>query len=133
MRKRQCFRHGRLNCTCDFRNLPRLIEPALLLLLKEQRACHGYVLADRVQEFGLSETPIEPGAVYRCLRQLEMEGHVRSEWDTSGSGPARRSYVLTRDGEALLGRWIDVIRRRSMAMVTFLNRCGDVPDQEETK
>lgn len=129
MRKRYCFRHGRPDCGCDFRNLPRLIEPGLLLLLKEHGGSHGYDLTEKLQELGLSESTVEAGAVYRSLRQLEAEGHVRSTWDTTGNGPARRQYVLTPLGEALLSRWAEVLRRRSGAMVQFVDRYYDAGKQ----
>jgi DNA-binding PadR family transcriptional regulator len=60
---------------------------------------------------GLTETQVDPGAVYRVLRQLEAEGAVVSAWDTSGGGPARRNYELTEMGRARLASWVTVIAR----------------------
>ncbi|PIZ35668.1 MAG: PadR family transcriptional regulator [Armatimonadetes bacterium CG_4_10_14_0_8_um_filter_66_14] len=131
VRQRHCFRHGHADCGCEARNLPRLIEPAVLLLLKEQGSSHGYDLASKVNAEGLSQYPVEPGAIYRCLRQLEAQGCVQSEWDTSGSGPAKRGYVLTDEGDMLLRGWAEVLARRGEAMVRFAKRCsrptGGVP------
>jgi PadR family transcriptional regulator, regulatory protein PadR len=80
--------------------------PITLVLLKEQ-SCHGYELMGRMEEeFGFEE--INPGSVYRTLRQMENEGLCRSEWETSSSamgGPARRIYSITQAGEAYLEAW----------------------------
>ena len=78
--------------------LSRMVEPALLYLLASGAAAHGYDLIEAANELGLSEMPIDAGAVYRCLRQLEADGCVVSTWDTTGVGPARRTYELTGSG-----------------------------------
>ena len=88
--------------------LSRLIEPAVLYLLGRGVAAHGYDLLSEVNAMGLTETQVDPGAVYRALRQLEAEGAVVSSWDTSGGGPARRNYELTELGRARLASWVDV-------------------------
>jgi poly-beta-hydroxybutyrate-responsive repressor len=36
---------------------------------------------------------------------MEKDGLVRSSWDTSGQGPARRIYSITEAGEAYLKLW----------------------------
>jgi poly-beta-hydroxybutyrate-responsive repressor len=55
---------------------------------------------------GLSES--DRPAVYRILRQLELEGKVSSHWDTEDkSGPAKRVYSLTDTGRDFLRLWAD--------------------------
>jgi len=76
--------------------MPRnYLRPCLLLLLAEG-ASHGYELLDEVASLGLDR--VDPGGLYRCLRALDEEGLVRSSWEPSASGPARRTYVLTDEG-----------------------------------
>ena len=76
--------------------LPRtFLRPCLLLLLAEGTS-HGYELLDQVAGLGLDR--VDPGGLYRCLRAMEEEGLVRSEWEPSASGPARRTYELTDEG-----------------------------------
>ena len=99
--------------------LSRLVEPAVLYLLGKGQAAHGYDLISEVNELGLTDTPVDAGAVYRCLRGLEAEGAVVSAWDTSGGGPARRNYELTELGRARLASWVRVISRRAEAMESF--------------
>lgn len=114
--------HGRTRdreCTCVVDRVPRLLEPAILLALR-QRPGHGYELLPQVEELGLADGPVDPGGLYRCLRQMEAEGAVESEWDTSGDGPARRRYRLTGAGEELLAAWAQVIERKAKAMREFV-------------
>lgn len=76
-----------------------LVQPAILLLLKQRRG-HGYELLDRLSELGLEQR--DHARVYRLLRWMESEGLVRSKWEISERGPARRVYQLTTDGERFL-------------------------------
>jgi len=100
--------------------LSRLVEPAVLYLLGRGVAAHGYDLLSEVNAMGLTDTPVDPGAIYRCLRQLEGEGAVVSAWDTTGGGPARRNYELTSLGWARLGAWTALIEQRAEGMQRFL-------------
>jgi poly-beta-hydroxybutyrate-responsive repressor len=100
--------------------LSRLIEPAVLYFLGTGAAAHGYDLLAEVNSLGLTETQVDPGAIYRALRQLESDGAVVSTWDTSGGGPARRNYELTDLGRARLASWVQVISRRADAMQQFV-------------
>ena len=55
------------------------LTPVALVILREESS-YGYELMDRIEEeFGFE--PINPGSVYRALRQMEKEGLCRSEWD----------------------------------------------------
>ena len=76
------------------------LTPYLLMLLRSWNA-YGYELVRQLALFGFSS--VDPGSVYRALRELEQEGKVTSHWDTSAtSGPARRVYTITDAGiEAL--------------------------------
>ena len=102
--------------------LSRMIEPAILYLLASGAAAHGYDLAAAANQLGLSEMEIDPAAVYRCLRQLEMQGCAVSAWDTAGTGPARRVYQLTDAGWQRLDAWAHVITQRTQAMQQFVNQ-----------
>ena len=41
---------------------------------------------------------------------MEEAGWVSSQWDTAGSGPPRRVYTVTLDGEEYLAAWINDLR-----------------------
>jgi PadR family transcriptional regulator, regulatory protein PadR len=71
------------------------VLPFILLLLSRM-SLHGYELSQKLQAFGFKT--IDQGNLYRLLRQLEKEELVSSEWDTNGSGPAKRRYSITKAG-----------------------------------
>ena len=109
--------------------LPRnYLRPCLLLLLAEGTS-HGYELLDQVADLGLDR--VDPGGLYRCLRAMDEEGLVRSSWEPSTSGPARRTYELTDEGR----EWLHVVAG-SLAEVTrslsaYRRRYQRVAEQHE--
>jgi len=91
------------------RRISRFLEPCLLLLLRGD-ATHGYNLLDALHQFGFVPGTVDASVVYRILREMEGAGWVSSQWDTAGSGPPRRVYTLTPDGEEYLAAWITDLR-----------------------
>jgi poly-beta-hydroxybutyrate-responsive repressor len=71
------------------------VLPFILLLLSKV-SLHGYELSHKLEAFGFKS--LDQGNLYRMLRQLEKEELVSSEWDTTGSGPAKRRYSTTKAG-----------------------------------
>jgi len=83
--------------------MPRnYLRPCLLLLLAEGTS-HGYELLEQVAGLGMHR--VDPGGLYRCLRAMDEEGLVRSAWQPSATGPARRTYTLTDEGR----EWLHVL------------------------
>ena len=85
----------------------RWLTPVALVLLKEESS-YGYELMERIEEeFGFER--INPGSVYRTLRQMEKEGLCSSVWDVrdeeGGGVPPRRMYAITDAGETYLEAW----------------------------
>lgn len=80
----------------------RAVQAPVLLLLLAEHPAHGYELIRRLRAFG--RAPADSAQVYRLLRALEAEGSVVSRWRASASGPARREYQLTEQGDAALRR-----------------------------
>lgn len=76
-----------------------LMVPVILLSLRDW-SLHGYKIIQELARFGF--TSIDQGNLYRTLRQLEKDDLVKSEWDTSQGGPAKRIYSITEAGEAYL-------------------------------
>ena len=98
----------------------RYIQPSLLLGLKI-RPSYGYELINSIHEFGFVQGQAPPGMIYRHLRGLEADGLVQSEWQTEGSGPARRIYRLTPEGDEALSLWIDYMQKQADNLVSFIN------------
>jgi PadR family transcriptional regulator PadR len=90
----------------EYRHSPlmiSLLEPALLILLREQPR-HGYTLLTDLEMLGMSA--IHPSVVYRTLREMEGLEWIQSDWDTGHTqGPPRRTYQLTAQGEEALQNW----------------------------
>lgn len=92
------------------------LQPVLLLMLREWSS-YGYELMEKMAQFGLAA--MNPGTVYRTLRQMEKDGVIKSNWDTSAAGPARRVYSITDAGEAYLTYWADSLNHYQKMMNTF--------------
>ncbi len=92
------------------------LVPVLLLMLR-QWSSYGYELMEKMSTFGLAA--MNPGTFYRTLRQMEKDGMVRSNWDTSEGGPARRVYSITDAGEAYLNYWAQSLDQYQRMMDTF--------------
>lgn len=92
------------------------LQPVLLLMLREWSS-YGYELMEKMAQFGLAA--MNPGTVYRTLRQMEKEGVISSSWDTSSAGPARRVYSITEAGESYLKYWADSLDHYQKMMNTF--------------
>jgi len=94
------------------------IQPSLLLLLSKESA-HGYQLLDKLNQ-NEDTRGMDPGFLYRTLRQFEEDGLVKSSWDMEGHGPARRVYEITTDGIEYLHVWASHIRSNRARIGRFL-------------
>jgi poly-beta-hydroxybutyrate-responsive repressor len=103
----------------------RYIQPSLMLGLKI-RPSYGYELIHNLQNFGFVKGQAPPGMIYRHLRELEADGLVESEWQTEGTGPARRIYRLTAEGEEVLALWIDYMESQANHLINFINKYKDM-------
>jgi PadR family transcriptional regulator PadR len=94
------------------------LTPVTLVLLKEESS-YGYEIMERLEEeFGFEQ--INPGSVYRTLRQMENEGICESEWEFSAEdGPARRMYSITEAGEIYLDAWADACKQYQQIIDSF--------------
>ena len=100
--------------------LPRhYLKPCLLLLLAEGPS-HGYELLEQSRRLGIQGA--EPGGLYRYLRSMEKEELVRSWWEPSQAGPARRTYILTDSGHGALRTSIESLRDVRQLLVDLLDR-----------
>ena len=105
------------------------LRPCLLLLLAEGPS-HGYELLEQVRLFGIAGA--EPGGLYRYLRTMEKEELVRSWWEPSQSGPARRTYVLTDAGYEALRASVDSVRDVRRLLVDLLDRYDTLAQEAPT-
>ena len=105
------------------------LVPVILLTLREWNS-YGYELMERAATFGFEA--MNPGTLYRTLRQMEKDGVVESSWETSKGGPARRMYSITDAGEAYLEFWAKALEQYQRNMDTFFRLyTGRPPGQPE--
>ena len=99
----------------------RYIQPSILLGVL-QRSSYGYELIQTIQDYGFMEGPPPPGMIYRHLRNLENDGLVCAEWETAGSGPAKRMYRITEEGTMVLELWVGYMARQVQNLERFIQR-----------
>ena len=119
--KRICNRHD-YPCTCAMGHLNRFVEPVLLLVLKQNRQSYGYDLLGKLAEHAFTDGKIEKAVLYRTLHRLEQYGYIDSDWETGQSGPARRVYILTKDGHRHLKEWAEVLAKVAASMTRFVHQ-----------
>jgi poly-beta-hydroxybutyrate-responsive repressor len=78
---------------------------------------YGYELMERATAFGFEA--MNPGTLYRTLRQMEKDGIVESSWETSKGGPARRMYSITDTGVDYLDFWARSLEQYQRTMDSF--------------
>ncbi len=121
MPRKICVHHSRdYPCSCGLGNLYRFVEPVVLRMLQIKGRSCGYNLCSELQEHALTDAEIDKAALYRTLRHLEANGHVKSAWEEGEGGPARRVYRLTKEGEKHLEEWTVVLENLSRSMSRFV-------------
>jgi PadR family transcriptional regulator, regulatory protein PadR len=104
------------------------LVPVILLTLREWNS-YGYELMERTAAFGFEA--MNPGTLYRTLRQMEKDGVVKSKWETSKGGPARRMYTITDAGEAYLDFWAEALEQYRRNMDAFFSLYTGRPTNEK--
>ena len=99
----------------------RYIQPSILMSLYLKSA-YGYELIQKIGDFGFIQGQAPPGMIYRHLRKLEEDGMVLSEWETDGSGPAKRVYQITADGIEILHAWVDYMDGQARKLSRFVRQ-----------
>ena len=97
--------------------LPKDLRTAWLLLLLRVEPSYGYVLRQELAARGLE---IEPGTLYRALRELEGDSLISSRWAESSGGPRSRVYTITAEGERCLNVLAETIAVARDSQVAFL-------------
>ena len=95
------------------------LQPCLLLLLKEGPK-HGYSLMEELGKRKLLGQDVDVGNLYRTLRRMEGEGLVESAWSEQSTGPNKRIYQITSNGDESLMFWATALEQRTSMIYNFL-------------
>jgi poly-beta-hydroxybutyrate-responsive repressor len=98
----------------------RFMQPSVLMALLKAPS-YGYELIHSIQDFGFVQGQAPPGMIYRHLRQLEDDGLVTSEWETGGTGAAKRIYHITPEGQDVLASWIEYMAAQADKLSGFIS------------
>jgi PadR family transcriptional regulator, regulatory protein PadR len=103
----------------------RYIQASILLALKI-KSSYGYELIQEIPRFGFIQGQAPPGMIYRHLRDLEENGLVASQWETQGSGPAKRVYQLSEEGREALESWIGYMHGQVQRLSQFIQTYREI-------
>jgi PadR family transcriptional regulator PadR len=70
----------------------------LILSLLSERAMYGYEILQEAERRSAQQFRMKEGTIYPALHQMERSGLLRSAWQESDSGRARKYYSLTAKG-----------------------------------
>jgi PadR family transcriptional regulator, regulatory protein PadR len=102
------------------------LVPVILLSLRGWNS-YGYELMERTAAFGFEA--INPGTLYRTLRQMEKDGLCESKWETPSDGPARRMYSITDIGAAYLDLWVEALEEYRRIIDSFFRLYAGMPQR----
>ncbi len=77
----------------------------LLTILAEEQN-YGYAVVVRLNDLGFEG--LNEGSVYPALSRLEKRGLLKSRLQPSPTGPARKYYSTTAQGQTSLAEMVDV-------------------------
>lgn len=127
---------------CGFSDIgmsPNFWMRAWILVSLSKQKSYGYELMSTISrimpEYGTS-SPSTMGNQYRILRMLEANGFITSEWNTAGSGPARRIYSITslgiKETEEIV-RYIGQTKQVVDRFVGYIEETGERLSERERK
>ena len=115
------------DCPCTGKSMSNLSAPWLLLTLYHQDGIHGYeitkIIRLHIERMGVG---LNMAGLYRHLKVLEERGMLRSQWDTTAKGPARRKYYLTEAGKQCLWHWMQTLTTQMALIGQFFDFAGSV-------
>lgn len=92
----------------------------ILLYLAEEPGC-GMDLYKKLGQL-IPISKFDSAIVYRSLAKLKKDGLVEFEWDTSGTGPAKKIYRITTAGLEKLKEHKEFVDLRIRNLQIFLDK-----------
>jgi PadR family transcriptional regulator PadR len=82
----------------------------LTVLAKSNEDLYGYEIAKRLDKARQGQPLFKEGTLYPVLRSLSASGLLSSRIVPSYSGPPRRYYRITPEGQTVLQEWLAIWR-----------------------
>ncbi len=79
------------------------MKPLVLSMLKDGPK-YGFQLVYRARQLYEGQIPWSNSKLYPLLHKMEHDGWVESYWKSSDSGPDRKYYRITAEGEKALAK-----------------------------
>lgn len=79
--------------------LKGILDGCILAVIAEE-SVYGYELSRKLQQVGLND--VSEGTIYPVLLRLQKNGMIEGEMRPSDSGPNRKYYDITAQGEEAL-------------------------------
>ena len=119
---------ARLNeCPCSGKNMNYFLGPWVLLVILENEGVHGFEIRKILEDWLKGQSiSFNLSGIYRHLKAFEERGVVRSEWDVSNRGPAKKRYFLTETGRECLLRWIDTLAIQGRLISDFIKKVSEL-------
>jgi PadR family transcriptional regulator PadR len=84
------------------RELKRGSTELLILALLEERACHGYELAQQIEARSQGEISFHAASLYPTLYRMEGKDLIEGRWVEKPGQRRRRYYRMTKAGTKML-------------------------------
>ena len=101
----------------------------MILAVLRREPLHGYAIAREIERSSNGLLTCQEGVLYPALRAMEREGLVCARWEPQSSGPARKIYTITEEGQGTLAKRTQAWHHFHAAMTTLL---GGKPDEQTT-
>jgi PadR family transcriptional regulator, regulatory protein PadR len=97
----------------------------LILRVIVEKPTYGYDIIQKIEKISYGRHKIKTGTMYTTLRRMEQEQLLTSTWKKNTSGPDQREYSATKQGEAYLKNYLEmIIERKKMidGMAAFYHK-----------
>ena len=105
-----------------------------MLLLLNEHEMYAYEMRPAIVDISQQTIDVDDNSVYRALKRFADAGFVKSEVRASETGPARRYFILTPAGRALLAAFIErnLLVFQSPPVIERIRRVIEMTKGDET-
>lgn len=107
-------------CSCTGKNMDRLLQPAILMILCDHDM-HGFLLLQHLSESPMfTGTYPDPTGLYRYLKKMEQNGLLTSRRQEQEGAPSKTVYHITEEGRHCLKQWEGTLADYEQRLHDFL-------------